>query len=149
MSQQDLEKISVDSTTVMVYLHLSKKSIRKPQLIQKAATLVLSKTKKVDHITPVLRSLHGLPIFKGADLRILLLVYKTLNSLGLKFISYLLLRYEPSRPLRSFEKGLFSVPRVKTERGIAAFNFYASYIWNELAENCRSAATLCSLIKSF
>ena len=68
---------SVDSTTVTVSSQVSlKKSIRQLQLIQNAAARVLTKTKKVDHITQVLRSLHWLTVCQRIDFKILLLVYK-------------------------------------------------------------------------
>ena len=114
-----------------VFTGLPKKTIRQLQLIQNAAAWVLSKTKKVDHITPVLRSLHWLPVCQRIDFKILLLVYKAPNGLGPKHISDLLLWYEPSRPLRSSGTGLFSVPRVKTKHREAAFSFYALHIWNK------------------
>ena len=56
---------SVDSTTVMVSLQVSLKL----QLIQNAADQVLTNTKKVDHITPVLKSLHWLPVCQRIDLK--------------------------------------------------------------------------------
>ena len=124
-----------------VFTGLPKKSIRQLQLIQNAAARVLTKTKKVDHITPVLRSLHWLPVCQRIDFKILLLVYKALNGLGPKYISDLLVRYEPSRPLRSSGTALLFVPRVRTKQGEAAFSFYAPHIWNKLPENCRSAET--------
>ena len=150
MSQQDLEKLvhafifSRLDYCNGVFTGLSKKSIKQLQLIQNAAARVLTKTKKVDHITPVLKSLHWLPVCQRIDFKILLLVYKALNGLGPKYISDLLIPYEPSRPLRSSGTGLLSVPGVRTKRGEAAFSFYAPHIWNKLPENCRSAETLSS-----
>ena len=136
---------SVDSTTVTVSLQVSlKKSIRQLQLIQNSAARVLTKINKLDHITPVLKSLHWLPVCQRIDFKILLLVYKALNGLGPKYISDLLPRYEPPRPLRSSGTGLLSVPRVKTKYGEAAFSHYAPQIWNKLPESCMSAATLTS-----
>ncbi|XP_068571421.1 uncharacterized protein [Cebidichthys violaceus] len=150
MSQQDLEKLvhafifSRLDYCNGVFTGLCKKSTRKLQLIQNAAARVLTKTKKVDHITPVLRSLHWLPVQQRIDFKILLLVYKALNGLGPKYISDLLLPYVPSRPLRSSGTGLLSVPRVRTKHGEAAFSFSAPHIWNKVPESCRSAETLSS-----
>ena len=90
---------------------LSKNAIRQLQLIQNAAARVLTRTKKVDHITPVLRSLHWLPVYQRIDFKIRLLVYKALNGFGPKYISDLLPRYGPSRRLRSSGTGLLSVPK--------------------------------------
>ena len=84
-----------------VFTGLGKKSIRQLQLIQNAAARVLTNTRKMDHITPVLKSLHWLPVGKRIDFKILLLVYKSLNGLGPKYISELLVGCEASRPLRS------------------------------------------------
>ena len=98
--------------------------------------------KTVDHITPVLRSLHWLPVCQRIDFKILLLVYKALNGFGPEYISDLLLHYKPPRPLRSSGTGPLLVPGVKTKHGEAAFSYYAPHIWNKLPENCRSAPTL-------
>ena len=63
MSQQDLGKLvlhlsSVDSTTAMVSSQVSLKIDQTAAADSDAAARVLTKTKKVDHISPVLRSLH-------------------------------------------------------------------------------------------
>uniref|UniRef100_A0A3Q3N5J5 Reverse transcriptase domain-containing protein n=1 Tax=Mastacembelus armatus TaxID=205130 RepID=A0A3Q3N5J5_9TELE len=92
LSKQDAEKLvhafifsRLDYCNGL-FTGLSKKSIRQLQLIQNAAARVLTNTKKLDHITPVLRSLHWLPISQRIDFKILLLVYKALNGCGPKYI---------------------------------------------------------------
>ena len=110
------------------------------------------KNKKYDHITPVLRSLHWLPLCKRVEFKIILLVYKTLNGLGPKYLLDLLTPYQPSRTLRSSGKGLLTVYRPKTKHGKASFKYFASYSWNKLPETLRCApnvATFKSRLKTF
>ena len=101
---------SVELTTVTLSSQVSLKNNQTAAADSDAAARVLTKTKKVDQITPVLGSLHWLPVCQTTDVKILLYVYKALNGLGPKYISDLLLHYEPSRPLRSSGSGLLSVP---------------------------------------
>ncbi len=92
--------------------------IRQLQLIQNAAARILTRTRKSEHITPVLRSLHWLPVTFRVDFKVLLLVYKSLNGLGLKYIANMLTEYKPNRPLRSSQ---LEIPRVHTKQGESAF----------------------------
>ena len=125
-----------------VFTGLSKKSIRQLQLIQNAAARVLTNTRKMDHITPVLRSLHWLPVSQRIDFKILLLVYKALNGLAPKYILDLLSPYEASRPLRSSGTGLLCVPKIRTKQSEAAFSYCAPHLWNTLPAHLRSAPTV-------
>ncbi len=57
-------------------------SINKLQIVQNAAARVLTRSRKYYHITPILQSLHWLPIKFGSSYKILLLCYKALNGLA-------------------------------------------------------------------
>jgi len=105
---------------------------------------VLIRTRGQEYITPVLRSLHWLPVRFRIDFKILLAVYKCFNGLGPSYLSDLLLNYEPSWTLRFSGKGLLVVPKVrtKTKTGETLFRYYGPCLWNSLPENIRAAETV-------
>ncbi len=123
-------------------------SINKLQIVQNAAARVLTKSKKYDHITPILQSQHCLPIKLRISYKILLLAYKALNGLALAYITNLLSRYNPTCSLRSQNSGLVVVPRIaKSTKGGRAFSYLAPKLWNSLTDKVRGSDTL-SLFKS-
>ncbi|KAL0150403.1 hypothetical protein M9458_054220 [Cirrhinus mrigala] len=126
----------------------SASSINKLQIVQNAAARVLTRSRKYDHITPILKSLHWLPIRFRISYKIALLTYKALNSLAPAYLTSLLPRYNPSRSLRSQNSGLLVVPRIaKSTKGGRAFSHLAPKLWNSLPDNVRGSDTL-SLFKS-
>uniref|UniRef100_A0A671UM61 Reverse transcriptase domain-containing protein n=1 Tax=Sparus aurata TaxID=8175 RepID=A0A671UM61_SPAAU len=122
---------------------LPKKSTLNLQLLQNSAARVLTRTRGREHITPVLESLHWLPVRFRIDFKVLLLVFKCLNGIAPSYLSDLLLPYQPSRTLRSSGSGLLSLPKPRTKtHGEAAFSHYGPRLWNSLPENLRSAETV-------
>ncbi len=90
----------------------SARLINKLQMVQNAAARVLTRTRKYDHISPVLSTLHWLPTKHRIDFKILLITYKALNGLAPQYLSELLSHYSPSRPLRSQNSGHLIIPRI-------------------------------------
>ncbi len=96
----------------------SARSINKLQMVQNAAARCLTRTRKYDHISPVMSTLHWLPIKHRIDFKILLITSKVLNGLAPQYLSELLSRYSPPRPLRSQNSGHLIIPRIsKTTAG--------------------------------
>ncbi len=97
------------------------------QVVQNAAARLLTRSRKYDHITPILRSLHWLPIKFRISYKILLLIYKAFNGLAPAYLTSLISRYNPSRSLRSQNFGLLVVPRIaKSTKGGRAFFAFGS-----------------------
>ena len=96
---------------------LPQKSINRLQLVQNTAARVLTRTRKYEHITPVLASLHWLPVAFRIDFKTLLFVFKSRNNLAPVYISDLLSSYNPPRNLRSSDQLLLEVtkPNLGTE----------------------------------
>ncbi|KAK0141171.1 hypothetical protein N1851_021853 [Merluccius polli] len=111
------------------------------------STRVLTRTKRSEHITPVLKSLHWLPVSYRIYFKVLLLVYKSLNGLGPEYMNDILVEYKPSRALRCTDLGQIVKPRVQTKHGEAAFSCYAAQNWNKLPAELKSAPTV-SIFKS-
>ena len=58
---------------------ISEQQLKKLQLVQNSAARVLTKTRKYDHITPILKNLHWLPIRDRIKYKTLLLTWKGLH----------------------------------------------------------------------
>ncbi len=94
---------------------------------------VLKRTRKYDHISPVLSTLHWLPIKHCIDFKFLLIQFKALNGLAPQYLSTLLSNYSPPRPLRSQNSGHLIIPRIsKSTAGGISFFYLAPKLWNNL-----------------
>ncbi|XP_039668677.1 uncharacterized protein LOC120566361 [Perca fluviatilis] len=137
LSQNDSEKlVHAFVTSRLDYCNsllsgCSNKFLKTLQLIQNAAARVLTRTKKRDHISPVLASLHWLPVKSRIEFKILLLTYKALNGQAPSYLEELLIPYCPTRALCSQNAELLVVPRVsKSRMGVRAFSYQAPLLWN-------------------
>jgi len=131
---------------------LSDFKIQQLQYVQNNAARLVTKAKKFDHITPILKKLHWLPVVFRIEYKVLLLCFKSLNGLGPKYLSNLLMPYIPKRNLRSSDKKLLIEPKFRLQTyGGRAFSVYAPRIWNKLPlslRNCDKLDTFKSKLKT-
>ena len=112
-------------------------------VLRRVKNCVGTGTRKFYHITPILQSLHWLPVHFHTDFKILLFVFKCLHGLAPQYLSNLLVPYTPSRLLRSADQALLVVPRTKRKsRGDRAFAVAAPRLWNELPLHIRLTESL-------
>ncbi len=74
-----------------VYIGIAQGQLSRLQLVQNAAARFLTRTKKREIITPVLVSLHWLPVEFRIEFKIVLMVYKALHGFYTKCIAELLI----------------------------------------------------------
>ena len=122
---------------------LQQSQINRLQHVQNAAARLLTATSRYEHVTPVHRSLHWLPVSARIDFKILLLVFKVLNGLGPLHLSELLRPHIPTRNLRSSKKKLLIVPKCNLKTyGCRAFSHRAPTLWNALPDDIRQVELL-------
>ena len=119
------------------------KIIQRLQRVQNAAACVVCLASKSEHITPLLKGLHWLPVHMRIIYKILVLTFKSIKGISPVYISSLLVPYCPKRQLRSSNMELLSVPKTKLRSyGDKAFSFYAPKVWNNLLYDIRSCQSL-------
>lgn len=125
-----------------LFCNLPQREISRIQRLQNCAARLLTYTKKTTHITPVLRSLHWLPVDKRIAFKILLLVYRTLHTSAPVYLQDTLNIYTPPRNLRSSNSQILQVPRVKRNWGERSFSYIGPTLWNNLPFSLRQAKSI-------
>ena len=115
-------------------------TITKLQCIQNhAARLVLKKAKR-DHVTPLFRKLHWLPIQARINNKICVLCFKCINKTAPSYLSDLLEQYVPSRLLRSGFQNLLKMPHRADKNALKRHSSTVPpSIWNSLPSDIREA----------
>ena len=90
----------LDHCNSLLY-NVPKCALKKLQSVQNAAARLITCSRKYDHITPILKELHWLPISERIKFKIMLLTFKALHQQSPVYIQDLLTYYQPSRILRS------------------------------------------------
>ena len=127
---------------------LPKTRITKLQRVQNAAARLVSNTRKFEHITPVLRELHWLPVSFRINFKIFVLTFKSLHGLSPVYLHDLIaVRNESIYHLRSGNNG-----KMLSTLGERSFSMAAPKLWNTLPYHIRSEQQLASFkckVKTF
>jgi hypothetical protein len=117
--------------------------IDKLQKVQNSAARLVLKAKKRDHVTPLLHSLHWLPVQARIDYKLSVLCHNFFSDSCPSYITELLNVYSPSRQLRSSaDVRILSVPKTLTKTyGERSFSFCAPKQWNSLPSHIRNIPT--------
>ena len=123
--------------------HLPKKLLYKLQKVQNAAAKLIMLAGRRDHVTPLMRQLHWLPMNYRCKFKILVITFKALNGKCPDYLCALIARYSPGRQLRSSNELLLRCPPYpRTKYGERAFSHLSPTLWNKLPAAVRHADTL-------
>jgi hypothetical protein len=134
MAVQALVISRLDYANIML-VGLPQNLIHGLQIAQNAAARLITGTRREEHITPVLASLHWLPVYQRIKHKCLSLVYKGLHRQDApKYLKDLLCLHASNRALRSGSQiSRLSVQRTKNQYGDRAFSTTAPKLWNALS----------------
>ena len=108
------------------------------QKLQNHAARVLTRSRMTDHITPVLRDLHWLPVKKRTDFKLLTQIHCALHQASPLYLKEMWKLRQPPRALRSADdQWLLCVPRVKRHEGERSALRHGSRLWNQLPPSLR------------
>ena len=115
------------------------KDVSKLRRIQNSAARLVCRSKKHNHITPILKELHRLHIKSWIHFKVLLHTFNGIHGLAPHYISELVSSYNPLRSLWSSTQQLLQVPRQRTKTyGERSFAYSGPTLWNSLPSALRS-----------
>ena len=110
--------------------------LRKLQSVLNASARLITGGRRYDHITPVLRDIHCLPLAQRIDYKLALLVYKCLHGAGPSYLTAYctaLSTVNRHHDLRSAARGNLAQPRTRIRRlGTRSFRLSGPSVWNSL-----------------
>ncbi|KAM9396004.1 uncharacterized protein ACWYII_033867 [Salvelinus alpinus] len=117
-------------------------AIKPLQLIQNAAARLVFNLPKFSHATPLLRSLHWLPVEARIRYKTMVLAYGAVRGTAPPYLQALIRPYTQTRALRSSTSGLLaSLPLRKYSSRSAQSKLFAALApqwWNKLPHDARS-----------
>ena len=121
------------------------------QICQNNSARIITRTRKFEHITPILVDLHWLPVEYRIMYKIVLITYKAQHDLAPHYIKELITPYQSARRgLRSEDTNLLKekpTPRLTTY-GPRSYTVAAPHLWNSLPVELRDSELSLDLFKS-
>lgn len=122
---------------------IQQQHLDKLQRVQNMAARLITKTRMREHITPVLKELHWLPVRQRIIFKLLTLVYKSVHGLAPMYLQELTTIHQPGRQLRSADQKQLTVPPARTNTyGGRTFSRAGADLWNGLPADVRRCGNL-------
>ncbi|KAI4887550.1 hypothetical protein NFI96_017119, partial [Prochilodus magdalenae] len=120
------------------------RAIRPLQLVQNAAARLIFNLPKFTHVTPLLRSLHWLPVVARIRFKTLMLAYEAKNGPAPHYLMAMVKSRAVPRALRASSTARLEPPslRIYGRQASRLFSVLAPRWWNELPLGVRTAESL-------
>ena len=122
-------------------VNLPASQILRLQRVQNNAARLITRTSRHDHITPVLRGLHWLPVASRIHFKVLVLAYLCVSGLAPTYLAEPLHIRNPDGPLRKDYAPTLHQCITKKSIGESAFGTTAPRLWNSLPSDIRNSKT--------
>ena len=106
---------------------MPKSAISKLQRVQNMAAKMVTRMKKFDHGTPILKYLHWLPIEYRIQFKVLLLAFRAMNGTAPQYLTDMISIHQPRRLLRNSHALELNIPQSRLRSaGDRTFSFQAA-----------------------
>ena len=116
-----------------VWSNTSTTNIKKLQLVQNFACKIVTKTRKFDHVTPLLRELNWLSIDQLLFFRATVMTYKCMNHLAPSYLSSKFVKRSDIHNRRTRNREALQIPFFRSASGQRSFAFRGARLWNNIS----------------
>ena len=128
-------------------------SISQLQRVQNSAARLVTRSRKSEHITPILQELHWLPVSQRIKFKVLVLAFKAIHGMAPIYLRNLVSVKGQSRVLRSASHVRLNQPKpLGSGYAERTFSSAAPRLWNKLPPtltSCTDIVEFKALLKSF
>ena len=125
-----------------VWANITASNISKLQAVQNFAARIIMKSRKFDHITPLLNELHWIPVKLYLLYRDAVLTFKCLNGTTPESLSQQFVRRADISGRCTRNSNSLDIPFFKSATGQRTFHYRAVSLWNELPENIKCSSSI-------
>ena len=123
-------------------MHTSVTNINKLQAIQNFAARIVTRSRKFDHITPILKQLRWMPVKDHLFYRDALLTFKCMNGMAPTNLCSRFIKRGTISGRSTCNANILDIPRYKTATGQRSFLYRAVTIWNNLPSDIKLSSTM-------
>ena len=125
-----------------VWSNTSLTNINKLQAIQNFAARILTRSRKFDHIAPILKQLRWMPVKDHLFYRDALLTFKCMNGMAPTNLCFRFIKRGTISGRSTRNENTLDIPCYKTATGPRSFLYHAVTIWNNLPSDIKLSSTI-------